>query len=124
MEHLNIINFFFRKALDLDNLNSDKEDKKWDGYEVYKQTKLAAAIFALELADRLNKSNVSVIMTDPGRTRSGFDRGREERIFLSRWLLKLVGFFMGERRVEKAVRPVMYAVADPELNGKSKIFVE
>jgi short-subunit dehydrogenase len=91
---------------------------------VYKRTKLATAIFASELADRLNKTNVSVLLTDPGRTRSGFDRGREERMFLSRWLLKLVGFFMGERRVEKAVRPVMYAAADPEMNGKTKIFVE
>ncbi|KAI6189469.1 Oxidoreductase, short chain dehydrogenase/reductase family protein [Aphelenchoides bicaudatus] len=112
------------KALDLDNLNSDKEEKKWDGYEVYKQTKLASALFALELAERLGKSNVSILMTDPGRTRSGLDKGREEKFFLSRWLLKLVGFFMGERRPEKAVRPIMYAIADPEMNGKTKLFID
>lgn len=81
-------------------------------------------MFALELADRLNKSNVSVVLTDPGRTRTSLDKAREQRNFLSRWLLKLTGFFMGERRVEKAVRPIMYAIADPEMDDKTKVFIE
>lgn len=31
---------------------------------------------------------------------------------------------MGERKVEKAVRPVLYAAADPVLNGKTGLFIE
>lgn len=91
----------FRKKIDLENLNTDDTEKKWDDYETYKQSKLASAAFALELADRLKGSNVSVLMTDPGRTRTGLDRGREEKMFLSRWIMKLMGFLMGERRVGK-----------------------
>jgi len=112
------------KGINLDDLNHDNiEKKKWKGFDVYKQTKLETAMFALELADRLKGSNISVILTDPGRTRSALDKAREEKFFLSRWALKLVGFLMGERRPEKAVRPIMYAVADPEMNGKTKVFI-
>lgn len=31
---------------------------------------------------------------------------------------------MGERRVEKAVRPVVYALADPEMAETNGIFIE
>lgn len=105
-------------------MNSEDGEKKKDPYDIYKHTKLASAIFAYELADRLKGSNISVLMTDPGRTRTKFDKAREERNFISRSILKLVGFLMGERRVQKAVRPIMYAVADPEMKGKTKIFIE
>lgn len=31
---------------------------------------------------------------------------------------------MGERRVEKAVRPVLYALADPAMDGVTGVFIE
>lgn len=121
---MKLIFHYSSKAIDLTNLNSDDTEQKWKGFNTYKMTKLAAALFAFELAERLKSSNVSVVMTDPGRTRTKFDKGREEKFFLSRWILKLTGFLMGERRVEKAVRPIMYATADPEMKGQSKVFIE
>lgn len=31
---------------------------------------------------------------------------------------------MGERRVEKAVRPVLYALADPAMDGVTGVFID
>ncbi|KAI6185763.1 Oxidoreductase, short chain dehydrogenase/reductase family protein [Aphelenchoides besseyi] len=110
-------------SIDLENLNSEDENRKFDSYERYKWTKLATAMFAYELAERLKGSNISVIMTDPGRTRTNLNsRLSYQNFFLSRWIVKVVGFIMGERRVEKATRPIMYAAADPEVEGQSKVF--
>ncbi|KAI6237948.1 GOLD domain-containing protein [Aphelenchoides besseyi] len=110
-------------SVDLEDLNSEDENRKFDSYERYKWTKLATAMFAYELAERLKGSNISVLMTDPGRTRTNLTSQLSyQNFFLSRWIVKIVGFVMGERRVEKATRPIMYAAADPEIEGQSKVF--
>uniref|UniRef100_A0A1I7XPA3 Retinol dehydrogenase 14 n=1 Tax=Heterorhabditis bacteriophora TaxID=37862 RepID=A0A1I7XPA3_HETBA len=110
--------------LDFNDLNAENRNK-YDGYEVYKQSKLAAAIFARELSDRLKDTNISVTVADPGRTKSNLSAQMDHQLFfLSRWLLRVVSFGMGERRVEKAVRPVLYAVADPSMEGVSGIFID
>ena len=116
---------FFSSAFDLQNLNSEDESKKFDGFATYKSTKLATALFASELAERLKSSNITVLMTDPGRTRTNLSKKQgHQQFFLSRWLVGLVGFVMGERRLEKATRPILYASADPEIEGKTKLFFE
>ncbi|CAD5232382.1 unnamed protein product [Bursaphelenchus xylophilus] len=114
------------KNVDIENFNSEPvEGKKFDGYEVYKTTKLAEAAFALELADRLKGSNVSVLLADPGRTATNLEKElSHNNFFLSRWLVNFTGFIMGRRKVQKAVRPVLYAVADEEVDGKTKIFID
>ena len=43
---------------------------------------------------------------------------------LNRTILFRYSFVMGERRTEKAVRPVLYAVADPDMEGKTGLFIE
>ncbi|VDL74210.1 unnamed protein product [Nippostrongylus brasiliensis] len=49
-------NIIGRKCeLDFDDLNAESR-KKYDGFEVYKQSKLAAAMFARELSERLKAS--------------------------------------------------------------------
>lgn len=36
--------------------------------------------------------------------------------------MKPISFLMGQRKTEKATRPVLYALADPETENKSDIF--
>ncbi|WKY06016.1 hypothetical protein Q1695_006314 [Nippostrongylus brasiliensis] len=53
-------NIIGRKCeLDFDDLNAESR-KKYDGFEVYKQSKLAAAMFARELSERLKEAAVSM----------------------------------------------------------------
>lgn len=118
-------NIIDRKCdLKLADLNSEHE-KKFDGYEVYKHSKLASALFSKELSERLNESNIRVIVADPGRTKSNLSAQMDgQTFFLSRWLLKIVSFGMGERRTEKAVRPVLYALCDPETADENGLFID
>ncbi|KJH47000.1 oxidoreductase, short chain dehydrogenase/reductase family protein [Dictyocaulus viviparus] len=136
-------NIIDRKCqLNFDDLNSSS-CKKYNGFNVYKQSKLAAAMFARELSERLKGTNVSVIVADPGRTKSNLSSQLDyQNFFLSRWLLRIVrlackfrnsqvifveksssSFAMGERKVEKAVRPVLYALADPSMEKVNGIFI-
>lgn len=118
-------NIIDRKCdLKLGDLNAEQE-KKFDGYEVYKHSKLASALFSKELSDRIKDSNISVLVADPGRTKSNLSAQMDgQTFFLSRWLLKIVSFGMGERRTEKAVRPVLYALCDPETAEENGVFIE
>lgn len=43
--------------LDLDKLNNADESTKYDGYDTYKNSKLAELVFAKELAERLKGKN-------------------------------------------------------------------
>ncbi|CAI5453244.1 unnamed protein product [Caenorhabditis angaria] len=118
-------NIIDRKCdLKLEDLNSEHA-KKFDGYEVYKHSKLASAIFSKELSERVKDTNISVIVADPGRTKSNLSAQMDgQTFFLSRWLLKIVSFGMGERRTEKAVRPVLYALCDPETKDENGLFID
>uniref|UniRef100_A0A914Z6S3 Uncharacterized protein n=1 Tax=Panagrolaimus superbus TaxID=310955 RepID=A0A914Z6S3_9BILA len=118
----NVIN---RKCdLDLDDLNAENR-VKFNGYDVYKQSKLAQAMFAKELSERIKGSNVTVLLADPGRTSSNLSQQLDSQtFFLSRWLLKPVGFLMGQRKPEKAVKPVLFAVADPEAATLNGVFID
>lgn len=54
--------FISRCDLDFDDLNAEKRTK-YDGFEVYKQSKLAAAMFAKELSEKVkgNSLNYNII---------------------------------------------------------------
>ncbi|CAJ0586222.1 unnamed protein product, partial [Mesorhabditis spiculigera] len=109
--------------LNIDDLNA-AERKKFDGYEIYKETKLANALFAKELSERLKDTNITVNVADPGRTKTELSRKMDDEVFfLSRWILGFVSFCMGERKVVKAVRPILYALCDQEMEGKTGDFI-
>ncbi|MFH4976669.1 hypothetical protein AB6A40_003378 [Gnathostoma spinigerum] len=111
-------------SVNFDDLNSEHR-KKWDGFNIYKESKLAQALFVKELSERLKGTNISVAMADPGRTRTNLSSKVDgQNFFLSRWLLRVVSFAMGERRVEKAVRPVLYALADPAMSSSNGVFID
>lgn len=110
--------------INFDDLNSENR-KKWDGYEIYKESKLAQAMFAKELAERVKGTNLTVTVADPGRTKTNLTaKTNAQLFFLSRWILRPVSFFMGERRVEKAVRPVLYALADKNMADANGVFID
>ncbi|KHN86768.1 Retinol dehydrogenase 13 [Toxocara canis] len=111
-------------AIDFDDLNAEHR-KKWDGFKVYKESKLAQAMFAKELSERLKDTNITVAVADPGRTKTSLSKKMDgQTFFLSRWLLNIVGFAMGQRRVEKAVRPVLFALADKEMEFANGVFID
>lgn len=118
----NVIN---RKCeLNFDDLNAENRPK-FDGYDIYKQSKLAQAMFAKELSERVKGSNITVLLADPGRTNTNLSQQLDaQTFFLSRWILKPIGFLMGQRRPEKAVKPVLYAVADPDAEKLNGVFIE
>lgn len=109
--------------VNFDDLNNEVE--KFDGFKVYKESKLAEALFVKELAERLKKTNISVFMADPGRCKTKLASNYEgERFFLSRWMLKPLSFLMGERRPEKGIRPILYAIGDSNLENQSGLFLD
>ncbi|KAK0408065.1 hypothetical protein QR680_003756 [Steinernema hermaphroditum] len=113
-----------KPEINVDDLNRE-EPKKWDGYNAYKASKLAQALFAKELAERVKGTNVSVVVADPGRTKTALSKQLDYNdFFLSRWLLGIVSFMMGVRRPDKAVRPVLYALADPEMATANGAFID
>ncbi|CAB60405.3 Retinol dehydrogenase 13 [Caenorhabditis elegans] len=119
-------NIIDRKCdLNLADFNSENAGKKFDGYEIYKHSKLASALFTKELSERLSDTNIHVLMADPGRTKSNLSAQMDgQTFFLSRWLLKIVSFGMGERRTEKAVRPVLFALCDPDTSDENGLFID
>ncbi|CAJ0585949.1 unnamed protein product, partial [Mesorhabditis spiculigera] len=56
--------------LNIDDLNA-AERKKFDGYEIYKETKLANALFAKELSERLKDTNITVNVAGPRADKDG-----------------------------------------------------
>uniref|UniRef100_A0A0N4Z8P0 Retinol dehydrogenase 13-like n=1 Tax=Parastrongyloides trichosuri TaxID=131310 RepID=A0A0N4Z8P0_PARTI len=110
--------------IDFDDLNNDNV-KKFDGFKAYKSSKLAEAIFAKELNERLKGTNISVLMADPGRTKTNLASKYDgQSFFLSRWILGVVSIFMGQRRPEKGVKPILYAIADPDTEKVTGVFYD
>ncbi|MBX2885590.1 MAG: SDR family NAD(P)-dependent oxidoreductase [Granulosicoccus sp.] len=62
-----------RPDLNFDDLNY--KQRKFSNFAVYAEAKVACTLYALELADRLNGSNVSTASVHPGWARSNFGSG-------------------------------------------------
>uniref|UniRef100_A0A0K0FF79 Dehydrogenase/reductase SDR family member 12 (inferred by orthology to a human protein) n=1 Tax=Strongyloides venezuelensis TaxID=75913 RepID=A0A0K0FF79_STRVS len=108
--------------LDINDLNCEKD--KFDGFKVYKKSKLAEALFAKELSERVKGTNINVLMADPGRSKTSLaEKYDGKSFFLSRWILNGVSMFMGERRPGKAIRPILYALADCEALDMNGVFL-
>ncbi|KAK6026425.1 ricin-type beta-trefoil lectin domain protein [Ostertagia ostertagi] len=103
--------------LDFEDLNAANR-KKYDGYEVYKQSKLAAAIYqCISHSRRSRKDEISSLFSD------GWANILPQSMAAQNSQL-LFSFGMGERRVEKAVRPVLFALADPAMEGVNGVFID
>lgn len=97
----------------------------WFAFPNYKETKLAQTLFAKELSDRIKDTNLSVLVVDPGQTKTNLTaKLNAQKFFLSRWLLKPISYIMGEQRVEAGVVPVLYALLDKDMEKKSGVFID
>ncbi|GMR57192.1 hypothetical protein PMAYCL1PPCAC_27387, partial [Pristionchus mayeri] len=106
---------------------SDEEKarpKEWDGYEVYKRSKLGEAMFAKDLAEKVKNSNISVTMADPVFAHTNLWPHALPH-FLFRWIMHsfLWSFSFIGGSTKRAAQPVLYAVADPEMEGKNGVFI-
>ncbi|KAH7700255.1 CBN-DHS-24 protein [Aphelenchoides avenae] len=115
--------------IDFEDINSEQwteKKRKVRHYNVYKMTKLAESLFAKELSERLRDTNVSVLMTDPGSTKTKLkDDEAADKWFLERWSLRFFGWVtMQSRKPEKAVKPVLYALVDPRTEHSNGVFVD
>ncbi|KAI1719125.1 short chain dehydrogenase domain-containing protein [Ditylenchus destructor] len=114
----------YKKPLDLFKLNNIDENDKFNGDDVYVKTKIAQLMFAKELSERLEGSQVSVLATAPCRFKSDlYERMPHRQYFLSRWLVGLVGIIFKESQATGACRIPLCALAEDSEVMKNGAFI-
>lgn len=100
--------------MDFDDINF--EQRKYNKYKAYFQSKLACLLFALELNDRLKKNGYSTISlgAHPGHSRTKLYR---HSLFIRFLILYLSRFTT--MSAESGSRPALYAATSPEAKGGS-----
>jgi NAD(P)-dependent dehydrogenase (short-subunit alcohol dehydrogenase family) len=102
-----------RKGIPFDDLQSTE---RYRGMRVYGESKLANILFTLELARRLEGSNVTANSLHPGTVRTGYGADGDARGFLA-FGLKLSGpFFLTPA---KGAETSIYLASSPEVEGVS-----
>ncbi|KAI1730094.1 short chain dehydrogenase domain-containing protein [Ditylenchus destructor] len=103
----------YKQPFDLDKLNNVDENAKFDGDDVYVKTKIAQLMFAKELSERLEGSQVSVLAASPCRFKSNlYDSMPYQQYFLGRWIVGLVGKLLKETQPNGACRIPLCALAE------------
>jgi NAD(P)-dependent dehydrogenase (short-subunit alcohol dehydrogenase family) len=88
--------------------------KRYSEFGAYAHSKLLNMLFALELAERLQGSGVTVNTVHPGMVRSEiWEKGS--------WIARLMPFFMGRRMqtVEEGAATSVFVASEPALEGVS-----
>lgn len=94
-------------------------EKKYSGFSVYGQSKLANILFTYELARKLEGSGVTVNTLHPGGVATRFGSGQG---FMG-WIMKLVRPFL--LTPEQGAETQIYLASSPEVEGVSgKYFVK
>jgi NAD(P)-dependent dehydrogenase (short-subunit alcohol dehydrogenase family) len=95
-------------SIDFDDL---MRDKRYSGFEVYGQSKLANILFTNELARRLAGTRVTANSLHPGAVASNF--GRDNGRF--GFLFKLAAPFM--KTSEQGARTTIFLASSPKVEG-------
>lgn len=103
-------------GLDFDDLQARRS---YRGLRVYARSKLANALFVLELAERLRGTGVTVNAVHPGVVRSGFGLDNDTS-GLMKLYLKLAGRFM--LTPEQGARTSIHVATAPELETTSGMY--
>ena len=100
-----------RAKLDLDDLQNEKS---YQGYRAYSQSKLANLLFTYELARRLEGSGVTVNALHPGFVASNFAKNNGLAARLAMDLFKLLRM---SRTTEEGAETPIYLASSPEVAG-------
>ncbi|GMR57199.1 hypothetical protein PMAYCL1PPCAC_27394, partial [Pristionchus mayeri] len=84
-------------------------------------SKLAEAMYSKDLAEKLKDSNISVTVAAPGPAHTNL-RSNAVPFFLYRWIFNSFSFILGSTK-EAAAQPVLYAVADSEMEGENGMVI-
>jgi NAD(P)-dependent dehydrogenase (short-subunit alcohol dehydrogenase family) len=109
-----------RKGMPFDDLQN--AESRYRGMRVYGQSKLANILFTLELARRLQGSNVTANSLHPGTVRTGYGADGDARGLLAVGIKIAQPFFLSPAR---GARTSVYVASSPEVEGVSgKYFVK
>lgn len=102
--------------LDFSDLQSER---RYDGFRVYANSKLANVLFTHSLSKRLEGTRVTTNAVHPGVVRSGFGHNTQGYF---RWIVKLgAPFFLS---AEGGAKTSIYLASSPEVDGVSgKYFI-
>lgn len=109
-----------RHTIHLDDLNYTK--RKYNNFAAYGEAKLAAVLYALELADRLKDTGISTASIHPGWARSNFGSGGN---IVIRTLMKVIQPFvrhMTDSNEESAQTSLHVLLSDDARNHSGAYF--
>jgi retinol dehydrogenase 14 len=103
----------YARKLDFENLQGERS---YQFFKAYQRSKLCNVLFAYELARRLSASGATSNVVSPGPSKTGFGEGLTgaPRVF-ARTMKRTPRF----GSAEKGARTLIYAAAEPELEGVS-----
>jgi NAD(P)-dependent dehydrogenase (short-subunit alcohol dehydrogenase family) len=95
--------------LDFDDLQNEK---KFSGFSVYGQSKLANVLFTYQLAQHLNGSGIAVNAVHPGFVATGFAKNNGSLYAIGMNLLSIFA-----RKPDKGAETSIYLASSPEVEG-------
>ncbi len=107
---------------DLDDLNAERF---YRGFDVHARAKLLQLLVARHLAARLADSGVSVLAVNPGGTWTEQVAAMRPRMMppIMRLWWPMIRFVQRRRSTEKAAQPVIRAATDPQLAGRTGVWI-
>ncbi len=106
----------YAKKLDFANLQGERS---YQFFKAYQASKLANVLFAFELARRLEGTGTTSNVVSPGPSRTGFGNGLTGAAKVFTTVMKRMPMF---GTAENGARVLVYAAADPSLDGVSGRF--
>ena len=101
---------------DVDLSDPHWNTRKYVPFDAYGQTKLAQILHAQELAKRLEEKGVSVVSLHPGWGASS-DLDRHMPYFLRKFVVPLIGGFLGAISIKDAAQVPLYCVLSPNIES-------
>jgi len=106
----------YARKLDFENLQGERS---YQFFKAYQRSKLCNVLFAFELARRLTGSRATSNVVSPGPSKTGFGEGMTGAAGVFARTMKRTPRFGS---AEKGSRTLVYAAAEPELEGVSGRF--
>jgi retinol dehydrogenase 12 len=106
----------YARKLDFENLQGERS---YQFFKAYQRSKLCNVLFAFELARRLSGSGATSNVVSPGPSKTGFGEGMAGAAGVFARTMKRTPRFGS---AEKGARTLIYAAAEPELEGVSGRF--